>query len=58
MKDKNLVPVQANEKLVKHLKILAVSRNKKIYELADEAILSWLRTQQKEFQEITSLMEV
>jgi len=56
MKPSNLVPVQANHELVKHLKILAASKNVKMYELVNGALTEWLMSQQKEFKEIQQLM--
>ena len=48
----NLVHIQANEELVMRLKILAAKRNKKMYELVDEALKEWLL---KNIDEITAI---
>ena len=57
MADKNLVHIQANEQLVMRLKILAAKRNKKMYELVDEALIEWLGGQTQEMESIADLMK-
>lgn len=57
MADKTLVHIQANEELVMRLKILAAKRNKKMYELVDEALVEWLSGQTQEMESIADLMK-
>jgi len=57
MADKTLVHIQANEELVMRLKILAAKRNRKMYELVDEALVEWLSGQTQEMESIADLMK-
>jgi hypothetical protein len=54
---KNLVHIQANDALVMRLKIIAAKRNKKMYELVDEALMEWLSGQSQEMESIADLMK-
>ncbi|MBT7445499.1 MAG: hypothetical protein HN790_16215 [Methylococcales bacterium] len=53
---KTLVHIQASEELVMRLKILAAKRNRKMYELVDEALVEWLGGQTQEMESIADLM--
>jgi len=56
MANNKLVHIQADNELVTKLKILAAKRNKKMYELVDEALMEWLQGQSAELSEIADLM--
>jgi len=52
-----LVHIQASEELIIKLKIVAASRNKKLYELVNEFLADWLRNQSAELESIASLFD-
>jgi len=52
-----LVHIQASEALVTKLKIIAASRNQKLYELVNQFLSEWLQGQSAELESIVSLFD-